>query len=238
MSRVRTMLARKFDPYLLVCLALGLLLCQPLLAAGIPNTADGLLHLYRSALWRWAWDEGVFWPRWHTMLYTGYGYPLFNFYAPLLYVVTGAASLIFPTFLDAFKAILVLIGIGYACGMYLWAKDILGRPAALVAATAYAFATFRFRELYVQGNYAQFLAWSLYPWILFFFHRLTRQPTPGRFIGAIASLAALLLAHNISALLLAPLLGAYLLGCMFVQRRVRRWRYTVLAALCALGIGG
>jgi len=56
---------------------------QPLLLPGLPNTADGLLHLYRTALWRWAWDDGVFWPCWHTLLYRGYGYPLFNFYASL-----------------------------------------------------------------------------------------------------------------------------------------------------------
>jgi len=44
----------KIDPFIPVCVLLSLLLVEPLLKPGLPNTADGLLHFFRSALWRWA----------------------------------------------------------------------------------------------------------------------------------------------------------------------------------------
>ncbi|RLC82562.1 MAG: hypothetical protein DRI61_01950 [Chloroflexi bacterium] len=199
------------DPFIPVCFLLALLLIQPLGAPGLPNTADGLLHLFRSALWRWAWDDGVLWPRWHTMLYQGYGYPLFNFYAPLLYIIASALSFLLPNILVAFKVTLFLACLNYSLGMYLWARDVLSREAAIVAAVAYSFATFRFRELYFQGNYAQFLAWSLYPWVLFFFRRLAAEPSRLHFVGAVLSLAALILTHNISVMLFGPVLLVYII---------------------------
>ncbi|MGH2541862.1 MAG: hypothetical protein ACRDIB_03640, partial [Ardenticatenaceae bacterium] len=73
------------DWTVLACLLCAVLLFQPFLATGFPNTADGLLHTYRAALWRWAWNDGIFWPRWHTLLYSGYGYPLGNFAPPHFY---------------------------------------------------------------------------------------------------------------------------------------------------------
>ncbi len=225
------------DPYILVCLALGVFLAHPLLAPGLPNTADGMLHLVRSVLWRWAWDEGVGWPRWHTLLYQGYGYPLFNFYAPLLYATTALGSYLLPSILAAFKVVLLLACVGYAWGMYLWSRDLLGPQGAVVAAAAYTFAPFRFFELYFEGNYAQFLAWSLYPWVFYFFHRLAAKRARGAFAGAAFSLAALLLTHNISAMLFAPALAAYLLWLAFAYRAQHAWRYMGAAALCSLGLG-
>jgi hypothetical protein len=221
------------DPYLLVPLLIGVLLCAPLLARGIPNTADGLLHLYRVAAWNDAWADGVWYPRWHTALYQGYGFPLFNFYAPLLYVVTGLFSLLLPTAEAALKATLVLASVAYPLGMYLWARDVLGKAPALVASAAFAFATYRFRELYVQGNYAQFLAWSLVPFVLFFWRRLAQAGTRRTFLGAVASLAALLLAHNISAMLAALLVGPYVLWQAVEHRAARPWPRLLAAAGCA-----
>ncbi|MDW8102631.1 MAG: 6-pyruvoyl-tetrahydropterin synthase-related protein [Anaerolineae bacterium] len=209
---------------------------------GLPNTADGLLHFFRSALWRWSWDEGVLWPRWHTLLYYGYGYPLFNFYAPFLYITTSTFNLILPDLLTAFKAVLFLSSLNYSLAMYLWAKDIVGREGAIVASAAYTFATYRFRELYFQGNYAQFLAWSLYPWVLFFFRRLWEEPRRLNFTGAVFSLTALLLCHNISAMLFGPVLVLYLTCVVFVGgdsfRFYKNRLPALVGALLLAGAGG
>jgi hypothetical protein len=212
----------KIDPFIPVCVLLSLLLVEPLLKPGLPNTADGLLHFFRSALWRWAWDDGILWPRWHTLLYHGYGYPLFNFYAPLLYILTSLLSYLTPSLLTAFKAVLFLASLNYSLGLYFWARDVISRESAIVAAAAYTFATYRFRELYFQGNYAQFLAWSLYPWVLFFFHRLWREPDRLSFAGAVFSLAALNLCHNISTMLFAPVLALYLVSLILLEKNHSR----------------
>ena len=228
---------RRCDPYALVTVLLGVLLFSPLFASGIPNTPDGFLHLYRSALWRWANNAGVWWPRWDTTLYHGWGYPLFNFYAPLWYIITSLSSHLLPSVLLAYKLTLLIACIAYPAGMYFWAKGPLGRIGALVAATAYAFATYRFRALYFQGNYAQFLAWSLYPWVLFCYRSLAARPSAAALIGTVASLSALLLSHNISVMLFVPVAGAYLLYLAIAHRDKRAWLYLGLASLLALGIG-
>lgn len=215
---------------------LGLLLFSPFFAAGMPNTADGMLHLYRSVLWNDAWQDGILYPRWHTALYMGYGFPLFNFYAPLLYGISGLFALLLPA-VTALKATLLLACLSCSFGMYFWARDSLGRCGAVAAAAAYTFATWRFRELFIQGNYAQFLAWSLFPWTLFFWHRLARAPGRGAFAGAALSLAGVLLSHNISAMLFCPFLLVYALWQAIAWRGSHPWLRMTLAALCALAIG-
>ena len=224
------------DGYLLVAVGLGIVLCQPLLAPGLPRAPDAALHYYRAVLWRAAWDQGVFWPRWDTLLYQGYGYPLFNFYAPLLYLASVLASYAAGSVEAGLKVALAVACLAYAAGMYLWARDILGPHGAIVAAAAYAFAAFRFRELYFLGGYAQFLAWALYPWILFFFYRLAARRQAGYFVGAALSLAALLLAHNISAMLFLLVFGPYVLGLMIAFRRERAWLVLPVAGLCGAAL--
>lgn len=222
-----------FDLYLLAPIALGLLLFSPLLARGVPNTADGMLHLHRLALWSDAWAQGVFWPRWDTALYQGYGYPLFNFYAPLLYILGGLFNFVLPSAEAALKGVLLLTCLAYPLGMYVWARDLFGRLAAVVAAAAFTFAAYRFRELFIQGNYAQFLAWGLYPWIFYFWRRLAAEGGRVVFAGAVFSLTALLLAHNISAMLLAPFAAAYVLWQALAHRAARPWPRLLIGAACA-----
>ncbi|RME50343.1 MAG: hypothetical protein D6790_21370 [Caldilineae bacterium] len=226
-----------FDPFWAICLLLGLWLFHPLLRDGLPSAADGLLHFYRTVLWRWSWDAGVLWPRWHTLLYQGYGYPLFNFYAPLLYLSSGLLDLVAGNILLAFKIVLFLSCVGYALGAYVWTKEFLGSWGAIVAAAAYAFTPFRLRELYFQGNYAQFLAWSIYPFVLFSWYRLVRAPDRNAFWRASLSLAALLLAHNISALLMAPVLLSYvgLWSLKEIRERMQAGDSWRLAVRCLMG---
>ena len=222
------------DPYLLVCLVLGLILFAPLAADGLPQAPDAALHYYRAALWRWAWDDGVLWPRWSTLPFQGYGYPVLHFTPPLPYVTAALASYILPGVLAGFKLVLLAACLSYPVGMYLWAREALGSAAAgLVAAAAYTFATIRFRELYLVGGATQFLAWSLYPWTLAGFLRLARGPTRSAFALVVCSLAAIVLTHNISTLLFAPVLACYALYLMIAHRRQRSWPWLVVAAGCS-----
>jgi hypothetical protein len=226
----------RFDPYLLAPALLGLLLFQPLLARGIPQAPDALLHFYRAALWRWAWDGGALWPRWQTLAFQGYGYPVLSFQAPLLYFLTAALSYVTPGLMVAYKGVMLLTCLLYGIGMYLWTRDLLGPRGAVLASAAYVFATFRFRELYFVGGYSQFLAFGLYPLVLYFFRRLAARPSRGYFLGVVLSLAAVLMSHNISAMLFAPVLGVYGLRMAIAYRRSGAWRRLVLAGALGLAV--
>ena len=75
---------------LLSALILPLLAIMPLLThAGLPNTADGPVHLMRQVELNQAWQQGNFYPRWGTDLALGHGMPIFSYAPPLLYQLTS-----------------------------------------------------------------------------------------------------------------------------------------------------
>ncbi|HQM15052.1 MAG TPA: hypothetical protein PK832_11455, partial [Anaerolineae bacterium] len=57
---------------------------QPLLQGRLPRF-DAVFHLYRLAQLERALLHGRLFPRWFPDLGLGYGFPLFNYYAPLSY---------------------------------------------------------------------------------------------------------------------------------------------------------
>ena len=77
-------LAAHYLPVVLV-LFVGLYAAQPLLDRRIAEGADTLLHLFRLTQVDALLDQGILFSRWSPDLAYGYGYPLFNYYAPLSY---------------------------------------------------------------------------------------------------------------------------------------------------------
>jgi hypothetical protein len=194
-----------------VAALLALFAVVPLLShPGLPNTADGAAHLMRQAELNQAWRDGVFYPRWAPDLAYGYGIPLFHYAPPLLYQVTQLFSLSGLSLDVAMKATIILMIFLYSVGMYLFARDLYGPRAGLLAAAVYLYAPYRLREAYIQGNYGQFFGLAFYPLILWSCHGLVTTDRRRYIPLAALSLAGLLLSHNISAMIFAPLLGAYL----------------------------
>ena len=92
MNRLYTVLLRRRDftavlPFLLPLLALPAL--TPFLQQGFSATVDGMLHLLRLVLLHQHIGCTFTALRWTPELYLGYGYPLFNFYAPGSYYLTN-----------------------------------------------------------------------------------------------------------------------------------------------------
>ena len=82
-------LNQKIDYGLLAALVIPLLAFMPLLThRGLPNTADGPVHLMRQVELNRAWAEGNFYPRWGTDLALGHGMPIFSYAPPALYHLT------------------------------------------------------------------------------------------------------------------------------------------------------
>jgi hypothetical protein len=241
LERIKT-LAKRIDPGLGLACLLALFAFYPLLQLGLPNTADGALHLYRTVELDQCWQDGVYYPRWAPDLFLGYGYPIFNFYAPLLYHLTEVLHVLGFSFQGAIKVIQIGTFLLYGLGMYVFAREIMGRKPALLAAVAYVYVPYRFKEAFVQGDYPQFLALAFLPLIFWAFSKMivTRKPIY-IFVGAYLY-GALILSHNITAMLASPFLGLYIVwmtlsfSCrnqVFPENLVSE----VLAALAALVLG-
>ncbi len=220
LKRIKT-LVKSIDPGLGLACLLTLFAFYPLLQPGLPNTADGALHLYRTVELDQCWQDGVYYPRWAPDLFLGYGYPIFNFYAPLLYYLAEVLHVLGLSFVGAIKAVQVGAFLVYGLGMYVFAREIMGRKPALLAAAAYVYAPYRFKEAFVQGNYPQFLALALLPLVFWAFHKIIALRRPTYIIVGACLYGALILSHNITAMLASPFLALYIIWMILHAYRNR-----------------
>jgi hypothetical protein len=212
-----------------------------LLPGGMPNTADGLVHFTRSAEMVHAWQEGVLVPRWSENLGLGYGIPLFIYAPPLPYFLTAAAHTMFGLPLDtAYKVMMVVAILTAAYGAYRLGAALLGVWAGSVSCAAFLYAPIMLRELFIQGNIAQYLAWSFAPWAAWAVIRIYAEASPRRRTGYALALACAvmgtLLSHNAAALLLSGMTATLAIFLLVATRRFSPMLTTVGGGMLGLGL--
>ncbi|MBK7897118.1 MAG: hypothetical protein IPJ90_19965 [Anaerolineaceae bacterium] len=203
MKRLKQTLLR-LDPGYLVVLAICLLALWPFIGrASLPQETDAELHIFRLVELSTLVRGGEFYPRWAPNFYHGYGYPIFNYYAPLTYYV-GLIFELLPG-LDAVagvKAVFVLGLLGAGFGMYGFVRDNWGRPSGYLAAAVYVYAPYvQYVDPIARGALAESFSLGVFPLALWALDRLRRQPTWGRWVTAVLLIAAVILSHNLMALL-------------------------------------
>jgi uncharacterized membrane protein len=105
---------------------------------GLPAGTDAEIHVPRVAEFARILADGVLYPRWAPDFYLGYGYPLFNFYAPLAYYLAQPFYL-FTSAASAVKALFLIGALLAGLGMYAFARPSLGRTAGVVSAAAFLY---------------------------------------------------------------------------------------------------
>jgi hypothetical protein len=108
-----------------------------LAAARVLLSDDGMFHLYRLAALDKAMHAGVIFPRWFPDFAFGYGFPVLNFYSPLGYYLAEVLHLLGGGMVLATKLALGASLALSALAMYLFAKQSLDPPGALLASLAY-----------------------------------------------------------------------------------------------------
>jgi hypothetical protein len=196
---------------------------------------SALLDYCRLEELRFCISQGYFYPRWSPDFFYTYGYPLFHYYAPLSYYVAAAFGLFHVSSLSALKFAYMLGMLLAGLGAYFLAREYLSPKAAIITALLYIFAPYHLSDIYVRANLAEFFAFAPLPWILFFFSLYSRRPHGLALVWAGIAYAALILTHNITALLFSPMLLCYLL--ILVDRPARsvwqkfRWFWPYLFAI-------
>ncbi len=217
----------------------GLTSAQPLLAGRLPWAADTLIHFYRLVELDHLLRHGYLFSRWSPDLAYGYGFPLFHFYAPLSYYVAEVLHLVGLDFAPALLATFIALVIVAGLSTYAWASDAFGRRAGVVAATAYVTAPYLLYNVYHRGALAEVLAMALMPALLWAVTRLGRNGTPRFFILSALLYAALVLSHNITALVFTPVIVIYAAVHAWQCNAGRAFRisYSILGAALALVLG-
>jgi hypothetical protein len=200
-----------FAPHLLLLLAFCVFALAPLTAPGYFVYAHDARHyVYFLQMFDMSIRDGAWFPRWATDMVFGYGYPLWLILAPIPFYLGEAFHLIGMDFVSAVKMVDGLALFCSALGMYVFAKDVYGKNAALVAAVAYAYIPYHLVDLYVRSAQDELFGFVFPPFVFWAFYRLavTREL---RYVslGALAY-AGLLLSHFPTAVLFTPVIGFYL----------------------------
>lgn len=207
LSRLKSSWGQQVDWLLLVIIPL--LAVQPLLRGRLPWSADGLLHYHRLAQFHRCMRHGILYPRWAPDLGFGYGFPLFNYYAPLSYYLAEPLRLIGLNTQQALLGAFILAAFVAGLGAYLTAHDLFGQPMGLIAAAAYVYAPYFLYNLIHRGALAETWGMALLPFPFWSLRNLIRYRRRKDFLLTSLFYAALLLTHNITALVATPLLILY-----------------------------
>jgi len=154
-------------------------------------------------------SDGMFPVRWVSDLGYNYGYPIFNFYAPLVYYI-GAGSMFFG--FDALVATKIMMVLGIILSgvfMYLLAKEFWGRGGGLISAVLYLFAPYHALNIYVRGDVAEFYAYAFIPLVFWGLWKIYKQEKWMHVIVASLAFAAIILSHNLTAMMIAPFIFVF-----------------------------
>ena len=204
---------------------------------------DAKNHMLRLYLLGWMVEHGVWLPRWLPDLFMGYGYPLFDFYAPGFYYVALALQALFHLDAwDAYKAGGVLAAVVGASGAYALTTDVWRRPAlGVVSAVALLYGPYVFQtNLFQRGDLPEALALALLPWLLLGIWRLHRPLSRGRIgvwlVFTVTAGAAIVLIHNLTAISAAAVAAVWTLALVIASRDAMALARTALAGLAIAGL--
>src|SRR5574341_2431992 len=202
----------RIDPGLGVALLLATFAAWPFLTrVSLPTNTDADLHIYRTQQIMAAWEHRLLYPRWAPDFAFGFGYPVFNYYAPLTYYLGAAYGRFFGGPVAGVKFVLVMSAYVGAAGMYLFGRDHWNSVAGVVSAAAFALAPYTiYIDTQARGAAPETLALAFGPLALWAFARLRRAASPGNVGLAALTLTALILSHNLMSFVLTGVLLAWL----------------------------
>ena len=195
--------------------------------------------------------SGVFPVRWVPDLGYGYGYPIFNFYAPLAYYVGGLLMLIGFDALIATKIMMILGILLSGIFMYFLAREFWGELGGAVSGLFYVYAPFHAVDIYVRGDVAEFWAYSFIPLVFLGFYKVFQNLKSEKLevdnsklqfkiqqFGIVGALgfAALILSHNLTALMVTPFLLVFVLILCIVSHKAKKI-FTIYYLLFTIFLG-
>lgn len=228
---------RRITLWLLIC-ALSIPLIIPFIRSGYFTTHDGEWAIIRLTELHRELRDLQFPPRWAGFLNHGYGYPLFLFTYPLPYYVGEVLHLIGFGFTNAIKGVFIISIIGSGVAMFELGKKWWGVWGGLISAVFYLYAPFRLTDLYIRGSIGESLAFVFFPLLFLWGEKAVRKKGFFDSLFFIISLSALILAHNVFAVLFSPVLFGFLLLVVILEKKEipKRLLFLFLLFIGAFGL--
>lgn len=204
----------------IVVLLLSAVPLWDLVHSGLPVTHDGQDHVARIANFYASLSEGHIVPRWAANLNWGYGHPILMFLYPLSSYVASLFHVAGFSFVDSTKLVFAVAYIASALTMYVWAATAWGTAAGITASVLYAFAPYRFVDLYVRGAIGEHMAFVFPPLICYGLVILSRAKhiwSPYAMTIVAFGTTLLILSHNALSLMFLPIIALYALYLAFSE---------------------
>lgn len=228
--------------------ALSLALAAPAIVPLIIRLTRGYdtpPHILRFALLDQAISAGQVLPRWSPDLMSGYGYPLFNFYAPAVYYLGLLFRRLGADWTVVFQGVAALLLGAAAVGAWRFCRDLVdadGEPAnsgqrvaAVIGAGLYLYAPYLLINVYARGAIAEVAAQALLPWALWLLRRVIRQRDPlTSVLPATLALSGIVFSHTISLLLIPPFVAV--LAMAQLHARPGRWLWVGVVGGLTIGL--
>ncbi len=205
---------------LLIVFIFALLAGRTFLTSGYFNMHDDLQMMRQLEMEKCFLDLQI--PcRWVPDMGYGFGFPLFNYYPPLPYLVGEVFRLISFSFVDTVKIIFLLSFIFSGITMYFLSKEFFGKWGGVLSSIFYIWAPYHSVDIYVRGAMNE--AWALiwFPLILWTVYKLLKSNKKDvvRWVISLAlSWAGLFLSHNLMVLIFTPIFGLWILYFVIKER--------------------
>lgn len=174
---------------------------------------------------RWVPDAGY-----------GYGYPLFNYYSPLVYYLGESFHLLGFQFIAAVKIIFIIGFLSSALFMYLLVKEFTGPLGAVISSLLFIYFPFRAAEVYVRGALSEFFAISFFPILFLYSYKLIKEEKIKYVIYFALSLAALFLTHNLLSIVFIPFLLIWITYWIFKEKKIMVLKKVAISGLLGFGL--
>lgn len=156
--------------------------------------------------------------RWTPDLGYGYGYPLFNFYPPLPYVIGLPLRALHFSFTTTVKLTAALQFISAAVAMYLLATSLFGPLGGILSSLFYTYAPYHAVNIYVRGAMNEAWASVFFPLILYFSKKYIDDRQRSSLIFLALSFSLLMLSHNPMVLIFSPIVLVWSLFWIYYQK--------------------
>ena len=177
--------------------------------------------------------------RWVPDMGYGFGFPLFNYYPPLPYLVGELFRLVGFSFVDIAKLVFLISFVLSGIAMYFFSKEFFGKVGGILSSIFYIWAPYHAVDVYVRGATNEAWAFIWFPLILLFSYRLiiSHKLLITRWIILLSlSWTGLFLSHNLMVLIFTPVFGLWIL---YFLLREKNWGKIILllrSGVLALGL--
>ncbi|MCS7092713.1 MAG: hypothetical protein NZM26_05215 [Patescibacteria group bacterium] len=238
-----------FDLNLWIVIIIGVLACRTLIfQEGYFNMHDDL-QMMRQLQMEKCFQDGQIPCRWVPDMGYGYGFPLFNFYPPLPYLIGQIFRILGFSFVNTvkytFSASVILSGVF----MYYLSREFLMNSLkignlklhmpAIVSSAFYIWAPYHAVDVYVRGAMNESWALTWFPLIFYTSYKLVtamKENSRFWFLALAFSYFALFTSHNLMVLIFTPVFFAWLLLILWIENAWGKIPKLFLSGLLSLGM--